>query len=110
LVDLDPTQGHEIQKTRPCVVVSADRFCGKFSTLVVVPITSLKPGATIYKSETRISAGEGGLSADSKAMAIQVRTIDKIERVVAIKGKLTQATMREIDSTLRLVLGLIPGV
>jgi len=40
LVELDPTVGHEIQKTRPCLVVSPDEMNRYISTVIVAPMTS----------------------------------------------------------------------
>lgn len=40
LVSLDPTQGHEIQKTRPCVVISPDEMNRNIGTVIVAPMTS----------------------------------------------------------------------
>ena len=40
LVSLDPTQGHEIQKTRPCLVVSPDEMNRTLGTVIVAPMTT----------------------------------------------------------------------
>ena len=40
LVQLDPTQGHEIQKTRPCVVISPDEMNRHIGTVIVAPMTT----------------------------------------------------------------------
>ena len=40
LVRLDPTQGHEIQKTRPCVVISPDEMNRHIGTVIVAPLTT----------------------------------------------------------------------
>ena len=40
LVRLDPTQGHEIQKTRPCVVISPDEMNRHLGTVIVAPLTT----------------------------------------------------------------------
>ena len=40
LTRLDPTEGREIQKTRPCLVVSADAMNGHLGTVIVIPLTS----------------------------------------------------------------------
>ena len=40
LVRLDPTQGHEIRKTRPCVVISPDEMNRHIGTVIVAPLTT----------------------------------------------------------------------
>jgi mRNA interferase MazF len=40
LINLDPTVGHEIRKTRPCVVVSPDEINHHVRTLIVAPLTT----------------------------------------------------------------------
>ncbi len=40
LVDLDPTRGHEIRKTRPCLVVSPDELNQHVNTFIVAPLTT----------------------------------------------------------------------
>ena len=40
LVRLDPTEGHEIQKTRPCVVISPDELNQHIRTVIVAPMTT----------------------------------------------------------------------
>ncbi|MEY3157787.1 MAG: hypothetical protein RLZZ121_840, partial [Bacteroidota bacterium] len=40
LVNLDPTIGHEIKKTRPCLVISPDEINRNLATIVIAPITS----------------------------------------------------------------------
>ena len=74
-VQLDPTVGAEIKKTRPALVVSNNQS-NKFSDLVcVLPITSkLK---TVHPFEVLVPAGEGGLKTQGKIKANQIRTVDK---------------------------------
>jgi len=80
LVNLEPTLGSEINKTRPCVVVSPDEMNQYLKTIVIVPITS-----TLKKYPTRISISNQNI----KGMAAidQIRTIDKL-RIVKIVGTL----------------------
>ena len=40
LVNLDPTIGHEIKKTRPCLVISPDEMSRNISTVIVAPMTT----------------------------------------------------------------------
>ena len=70
LVDLDPTIGSEINKVRPCLIVSSNDINKVLNTVIVAPLTS-----TIRKYPTRINclvAGKNGQIALD-----QIRTIDK---------------------------------
>lgn len=78
IVNLDPTIGSEIKKTRPCVVVSPDEMNHHLKIVVIVPVTSTsKPNPTRVKINLQ----------DSKSWVVidQIRTIDKarITKVVA---------------------------
>lgn len=69
LVQLDPTQGSEIQKTRPCVVISPDEMSA-LKTVIVAPMTS--KGFTF---PTRIPCGFQGK--DGLILLDQMRAVDK---------------------------------
>jgi mRNA interferase MazF len=75
LVELDPTRGSELQKTRPCVVISPTDINLRLRTVVIAPITS-----TVKKYPTRIPINlenvKGSIALD------QIRAIDKT-RIVA---------------------------
>ncbi len=106
LANLDPTVGSEIRKTRPVIVVSNDTG-NKFSnTVTVVPLTSQGSGPSLRLFEAFIGfADHPKLSADSKARADQVRTIDK-KRLYKSLGSLTAQALSEIDKALVIHLGL----
>ena len=82
LVALDPTRGSELQKTRPCVVVSPSEINVRLRTIVIAPITS-----NVKNYPTRITIDQenvrGSIALD------QIRAIDKI-RIVAKIGSLDQ--------------------
>ena len=82
---------------RPCVVVSNDILNVKLTTLIVVPFTTHE-GRGPRADEIAIPAGDGGLDADSAAVPHQVRTIDRQERVVGFYGRLSPASLYEIES------------
>lgn len=82
LVNLDPTIGSEIQKTRPCVIVSPDEMNRAISTVIVVPLTT---GGKPYPS--RIACEFQGRQA--LLLADQIRTVDKA-RLVKRLGVLEQ--------------------
>lgn len=81
LVNLDPTVGSEIRKTRPCVVISPDEMNKYLRTLVVAPMTTTDRN---YPTRVMVSHNkkEGWVALD------QIRTIDKI-RVVRRLGNLS---------------------
>jgi mRNA interferase MazF len=92
LINLDPTLGHEIQKTRPCVIISPDEMNTCLETIIIAPMTT-----KAHPYPTRIS-----IRFQNKAGWIvldQIRTIDK-QRVVKILGKLNIGKTRAIKETL----------
>ena len=88
LVELDPTRGSEIRKTRPCTVVSPDEMNRSLRTLIVAPMTR---GGQRYPTRVpcRFEDSEGFVALD------QLRTIDR-DRVVRSAGSLEAATQREV--------------
>ena len=93
LVNLDPTVGSEIQKTRPCVIVSPNEINHNHQTLVVSPMTT-----TSRKYPTRVEVKHNGKTG---WIAIdQIRTIDKV-RVVKTLGTLNKSEIREVKSVIK---------
>ncbi len=88
LVQLDPTIGSEIQKTRPCVVVSPDELNAHLRTVIVAPMTT---GGRAYpwRIRCRFQQRSGFVVLD------QLRTVDR-ERLVKRLGALSQATLGEV--------------
>ena len=87
LVNLDPTIGSEIRKTRPCVVISPDELNRNLNTVVILPMTkNLKNYPTRVK--VNFDGKEGRIAVD------QIRTIDS-KRVVKIIGKINT---NEVDN------------
>ena len=73
-IDLNPTIGHEINKTRPCVIVSPDEANKNLKTVIIVPLTS-----TIRRFPTRITCQFKGKIGQ---LAIdQIRAVDKIRLI-----------------------------
>jgi len=81
LVDLDPTRGHEIRKTRPCLVVSPDELNHAIHTYVVAPLTT---GSHAYPFRVlcTFQGKQGHIVLD------QIRTVDR-ERIVRRLGTLS---------------------
>jgi len=93
LVTLDPTQGAEIQKTRPCLVVSPDEMNQHLKTVIVAPMTTvLRPYPT--RIAVRFQGKRGQVALD------QLRAIDR-QRLVRKLGRITGNTAQE--TSLRLV-------
>ena len=92
LVDLDPTVGSEIRKTRPCVVVSPNELNEALRTLIVAPLTA-HGHAYPWRIQARFAGTTGRIALD------QLRTIDR-QRVVRPLGKLEPQTRRRLLSAL----------
>lgn len=92
LVNLDPTVGSEIRKTRPCVVVSPDELNHALRTLIVAPLTA-HGHAYPWRVQTRFAGTAGRVALD------QLRTIDR-QRVVRPLGTLDPQTRRRLLAAL----------
>jgi mRNA interferase MazF len=103
LVALDPTVGHEIQKTRPAVVVTSDLYNRENWVILVMPLTS---HASAEIDQVLILPPEGGLSNPSVTLPDQLRAIDR-SRLVRRLGRLRGETMLKVNRSLQIVLDLI---
>lgn len=104
VVRLDPTEGVEIAKTRPAVVIQND-VGNRFSNLTIVaPITS-KYDAELYPTEVLVKAPEGGLNTDSVVLLNQIRAVDK-RRLTRRLGTLHPSTMTLVNEALAVSVGL----
>lgn len=102
-VNLDPTIGAEIRKTRPCVIVSRDGL-GALPLRVIVPLTEWDARFASAPWHVPVAKSRrSGLTKASSADAVQVRSI-AVERLVRRRGQLDDATMRRITDALLLVL------
>jgi mRNA interferase MazF len=105
LVNLDPTIGAEIRKTRPAVIVSDDAI-GILPLKVIVPITEWKERYSIAPWMVRLEVdARNGIEKLSAADAFQVRSISE-ERLVRQLGKLADATMSKLTNALAIVLDI----
>ena len=93
LVNLDPTVGSEIQKTRPCVIVSPNEINKYLNTIVVAPMTT-----NLKKYPTRIPVEHNG----KKGMIAidQIRTIDK-KRILKKFDQLTKSEIQKCKNIIR---------
>ncbi len=103
LVNFDPTFGHEIQKTRPALVITNDVANRVSRFVTVVPMTS-KGLDRINRIEAVIKDLKG-ISKPSKALIQQLRSIDR-QRVVRVIARATHSIMNQVDERVRLHLGL----
>jgi len=93
LVNLDPTVGSEIKKTRPCLVVSPNEMNKYLKTVVIAPLTtSIKAYPTRFSVTLNKKKGQVALD--------QIRTIDK-KRIVKKMGILNKSEIKECKSILR---------
>jgi mRNA interferase MazF len=88
LINLDPTVGYEIQKTRPCVVVSPDEMNRHIATVIVAPMTT-----TVRNYPTRVSCRFQSKSA--QIVLDQLRTIDK-QRLRKRLGRIGKSTQQSV--------------
>ncbi|HEX8844358.1 MAG TPA: type II toxin-antitoxin system PemK/MazF family toxin [Pyrinomonadaceae bacterium] len=88
LVSLDPTIGSEIQKTRPCLVISPDEMNRFIRTVIVAPMTS-KGGLYPTRVACKFQGKRGQVVLD------QIRTVDKT-RLVRRLGKIDKQTQTEV--------------
>lgn len=93
LVNLDPTVGSEIKKTRPCVIISPNEMNKYLNTIVIAPMTT-----NLKKYPTRIQ-----IAHDQKngMVAIdQIRTVDK-KRIIKIFDKLTKSEIQKCKNVIK---------
>ena len=93
LINLDPTIGSEIQKIRPCLIISPDEMNRHIRTVIVAPMTTAgKDYPTRIKCKFKKKKGQIVLD--------QIRTIDKT-RLIKKLGKIDPETQIEIISVLQ---------
>jgi mRNA interferase MazF len=92
IVNLDPTVGSEIKKTRPCVVVSPNEMNKYLRTVVIAPLTTAEkdyPTRVKVKYQKKV----GRIAID------QIRTIDKT-RIIKISDELSKKEIENIKETI----------
>lgn len=93
LVNLDPTLGSEMKKTRPCIIISPNEINNYLQTIVIAPMTS-QSKAYPTRVAVKHNSMEGWIVLD------QIRSIDRT-RVVKILGSLTEKEILHVKSTIR---------
>jgi mRNA interferase MazF len=107
LINLDPTTGAEIRKTRPVVIVSSDAI-GVLPLRVVVPLTDWKNHYQSAAWMVKISPNKNnGLAKDSAADTFQIRSVSTT-RFVQKMGEISQGEMNKIVNAIALVIEYTP--
>ena len=88
LINLDPTVGHEIKKSRPCVVISPNEINHSIATIIIAPMTT-KSRNYPTRLDIQFQGKKGWIVLD------QIRTIDK-KRIIKKMGKLNEIKISEI--------------
>ncbi|WP_322494844.1 type II toxin-antitoxin system PemK/MazF family toxin [Chloroflexus sp.] len=92
LVQLDPTLGTEIQKTRPCLIISPDEINDFLQTVIVAPMTT-----RLRSYPTRLTCRFQ--DRDASIALDQIRTIDK-SRLVSYLGQIDRSTQKQVLAVL----------
>jgi mRNA interferase MazF len=105
LINLDPTLGAEIKKTRPAIIVNRDAV-GSLPLRVIVPLTERKPHHFRIRWMVPIDPDpQNGLTKASTADTFQVRSVDEW-RFVRRLGKVGEGVMQAIERALAGVFGI----
>ena len=93
LVNLDPTVGSEMKKTRPCVIISPNEMNKHLDTIVIAPMTS---SSKAYPTRVEVNH-------DNKTGWIvldQIRTVDR-KRIIKVFGNLSEKEFKNVKIVLR---------
>lgn len=96
LINLDPTIGHEIKKTRPCLIISPDEMNDNLQTVTIAPMTTKSHD---YPTRVRVDFQNktGWIILD------QIRTADK-RRLTKKLGAIDRKTVQKVKSVIREML------
>ena len=93
LVNLDPTIGSEMQKTRPAVIISPNEMNKYLNTVVIAPMTSSSKN---YPTRIEIK----GKTTKGWVLIDQIRTVDR-KKITKIFGKLSETEILEVKNVIR---------
>ena len=96
VINLDPTKGAEMKKTRPCVVLSPDELNDFLETAIIAPLTSTRKKYK-FRVNTIFQEKNGAVALD------QLRTVDK-SRLIKKIGHLENKTIENIKEILKEML------
>lgn len=107
LIDFGTSRGHEQAGPRPALIVSDDGFNQGLSGLVmVVPLTSKVQKSKTIPAHVPVNPPEGGLKTPSVLLCDQLRAVSKDRLGKAPWGTVSATTMADVESVLRILLGL----
>jgi mRNA interferase MazF len=96
LVNLEPAIGHELKKTRPCVIISPYEMNQHISTIIIAPMTT-KSHAYPTRVPLTFQGKKGWIVLD------QIRTVDK-RRIINKLGKLSFSKIAEVKNVINEML------
>ena len=96
VINLDPTIGHEIKKTRPCLVISPDEMNDNLQTVIIAPMTTKSHD---YPTRVKVDFQDktGWIVLD------QIRTVDR-KRLTKRLGMIDKRTVRKVKSVIKEML------
>ena len=104
-INLDPTIGAEIKKTRPCVIISPNVANRSGPLVIVAPITKAQ-GKKVHFHEILLPKGTSNLQYDSKLKVFQLRCVDKKRLSKSKIGSISQDLIKKLDEKIQIVTGL----
>lgn len=96
LINLDPAAGHEIKKTRPCIVISPEEMNDNLATVIIAPMTTKS-----HNYPTRVKVVFQGKT--GWIVLDQIRTVDR-KRLVRKAGAIDSKTVLRIKEVLKEML------
>ena len=96
LINLDPTMGHEIKKTRPCLVVSPNEMNHSIKTVIVAPMTT-KSHAYPTRVPVKFDGTSGWIVLD------QIRTVDSL-RLIKKLGAISKKEIGQVKAVIKEML------
>lgn len=96
LIDLDPTRGHEMQKTRPCLAISPDEMNRNIGTVIIAAMTTKS-----HSYPSRVEVAFGGKT--GWVVLDQIRTVDK-SRLLKKLGKIAEEEIQKVKATIKEML------
>jgi mRNA interferase MazF len=96
LLNLDPTVGHEIKKTRPCLVISPDEMNRHLDTIMIAPMTTKSHD---YPTRVKVDL----LGKTSWLVLDQIRTVDR-QRFLKKLGCLDEDSIVKVKETIKVML------
>ncbi len=104
-INLDPTIGAEIRKTRPCVIISPDAANRSGPLVIVAPLTKAE-GKKVHFHEVLLPKESSNLQYDSKIKVFQLRCVDKKRLSKSKTGSIPVDICKELDEKISIVTGL----